>query len=264
MAYSSTYTEHYQQQGKSGESYDRSLANRFELAILKLENAILLDLFQRLRSSDPNTLYLDFACGTGRIISVFKDLIRTKVGVDTSKGQLAVAQKKVPDAEFILGNVVTAPALLGGRRFHFVTSFRLLLNLEPENRVPILRALRNLLHPGGYLIIDNHMNRYSVLGLTALFAHKVLRMPKKPRVPAGRRGIISTMSEMEMRSALAEAGLQVQEVHRLFVLPGHGPLQVLPTRWLVPVEAFLSRVPLVNRLSKNQIYVCRCTQPPAS
>lgn len=264
MAYTSTYTEHYQQQGKSGKSYDRSLANRFELAIFKLEHLILRDLFERLRSSDPNTTYLDFACGTGRIIAVFKDLIRTKVGVDTSEGQLAVAREKVPDAEFIQGNLVANPELLGGRRFDFITSFRLLLNLEAENRVPILRALRDVLAPDGYLIVDNHMNRYSFLGLTALFAHKVLRVPKKPRVSPGRRGIISTMSEAEMRRALAEAGLQVEEVHRIFVLPGHNALQLLPTRWLVPIEAFLSRVPVANRLSKNQIYVCRGTQPTPS
>jgi 2-polyprenyl-3-methyl-5-hydroxy-6-metoxy-1,4-benzoquinol methylase len=159
---------------------------------------------------------------------------------------------------------VVNPELLGGRRFDFVTTFRLLLNLEPENRLPILRALRELLTPNGYLIIDNHMNRYSVLGLTALFAHKVLRVPKKPLVPPGRRGIISTLSEAKMRRALGAAGLQIQEVHRIFVLPGFNAFQLLPTRWLVPVEAFLSRVPLINRLSKNQIYVCRRGQSTPS
>jgi ubiquinone/menaquinone biosynthesis C-methylase UbiE len=264
MAYTSAYTDHYQEQGKSGESYDRSLANRFELAIFRLEHAILLDLFRRLRASDPNTAYLDFACGTGRIIEVFRNLIQTKVGVDTSPGQLAVARAKVPDAEFVHGNVVTDPDLLDGRKFDLITSFRLLLNLEPKNRVPILRALREMLTADGHLIVDNHMNRHSILGLTALFAHKVLRVPRKPLVPPGRRGIISTMSESEMREALAGAGLQIEEVHRIFVLPGHQSIQLLPTRWLVPFENFLSRIPVANRLSKNQIYVCRRTQPTHS
>jgi SAM-dependent methyltransferase len=264
MAYTSAYTDHYQDQGKSGKSYERSIANRFELAIFRLEHIILLNLFRQLRSSDPNTAYLDFACGTGRIIDVFRDLIRTKVGVDTSAGQLAAARAKVPDAELVHGNVVTEPGLLGGRKFDLITSVRLLLNLEPENRVPILRALRELLTTDGYLVVDNHMNRHSILGLTALFAHKVLRVPKKPLVPPGRRGIISTMSESEMREALTAAGLQVEEIHRIFVLPGHKNLQLLPTRWLVPVEAFLSRIPVANRVSKNQIYVCRRTQPAKS
>ena len=259
MGYSSSYTEHYQQPGASGESYDRSIANRFELSIFQLEQVILQDLFRRYRSSDPNTAYLDYACGTGRIIAVFKDLIRNKLGVDTSTAQLAVAKQKVPDAEFIQGNVVAEPGLLGGQRFSFITSFRLLLNLEPEHRSAILRALRELLTPDGYLVVDNHMNRYSVLGLTALFAHKVLRVPRKP-VPPGRRGIISTLSESEVRRVLTEAGLEAVEVHRIFVLPGNGKLQLLPTRWLVRVEAFMSQVPLLKLLSKNQIYVCRRTQ----
>src|ERR687893_510497 len=178
MTYTSAYTKHYQQQGTSGESYDRSLANRFELAIFQLEDSILRDLFRRLWSARQDTAYLDYAFGTGRIIAVFRDLIRTKVGVDTSAGQLAIAQKKVPDAEFVEGNVVTDPNLLGGRRFDMITSFRLLLNLEPENRGPILRVLADLLTDHGYLIVDNHMNRFSVLGLTAFFAHRVLGVPK--------------------------------------------------------------------------------------
>src|SRR5215213_1976028 len=99
MSYTSAYAEHYHKKGASGESYDRSLANSFELAILRLEHEVLVDLFRRLCASDPGTRYLDFACGTGRILAVFKDLIHSKVGVDTSSGQLELAREKVPDAE---------------------------------------------------------------------------------------------------------------------------------------------------------------------
>jgi SAM-dependent methyltransferase len=257
MTYRSVYAEHYQRQETSGPAYDRSLANRFELAIYALEREILLDLFRRLRASDPETRYLDFACGTGRILSVFRGAIRTLVGVDTSPGQLAEARVRIPEAELIEGNLVLNHGLLGGRRFDLITCFRLLLNLEPENRIPILQALRRTLSPGGHLIVDNHMNRYSVLGLTALFAHRVLGVPKKPVVPPGRRGIISTMSEREFRAAAAAAGLEVQEVVRLFVLPGAGRLVLLPQRWLLPLEAFLGRLPGLNRVTKNQIFVCR-------
>ena len=261
MTYTSAYAEHYKKRGASGLSYDQSLANRFELAIFDLEQVLLRDLFRRLLSSNPGTRYLDFACGTGRILAVFKDLIHRKVGVDTSPGQLELAHQKVPDAELVCGNLVTDPDLLKGRQFDLITCFRLLLNLEPENRIPILLALRDRLAPGGHLIVDNHMNRYSVLGLIALLAHTLLRIPRKPRVPTGRRGIISTMSEREMRQTLAAAGLQVREVHRIFVFPGHKSLLLLPARWLIPLEARLSRLPLINLISKNQIYVCSVVQP---
>jgi hypothetical protein len=65
------------------------------------------------------------------------------------------------------------------------------------------------------------------------------------------------MSEREVRDAHAAAGHTVEEVRRLFVLPGHGSILLLPARWLVAAEAFLARVPGMNRISKNQIYVCR-------
>jgi SAM-dependent methyltransferase len=257
MTYASVYTDRYQRPSQSGEAYDLSLANRFELTIFELEHEVLHDLFRRLRSSNPNTRYLDFACGTGRILAVFHRLVGRPLGVDTSPGQLALARKKVPGAELIHGNVVTEPGLLGDRRFDLITSFRLLLHLEPANRIAILRALRDRLAEGGRLIVDNHMNRYSILGIMALLAHKVLGIPRKPHVPPGRRGIIGTMSESEVRTALAVAGLEVEEIRRIFVLPGHESFLPLPARWLVPVERFFSRVPLLNRLSKNQIFVCR-------
>ena len=54
------------------------------------------------------------------------------------------------------------------------------------------------------------------------------------------------------------------EVRRLFLVPGHGRARLLPTRPLVALEAALGRVPVLNRLSKNQIYVCRAAgEPPA-
>jgi 2-polyprenyl-3-methyl-5-hydroxy-6-metoxy-1,4-benzoquinol methylase len=260
MRYVSVYADHYQQPSKAGEAYDLSVENPFELAIFALEREVLLQIFQGLCCGDPETRYLDFACGTGRILTVFRHAIRVEVGVDTSLGQLRVARQKVPDAELVHGNLVTDPGLLSHRQFELITSFRLLLHLEPRNRPSVLRTLRAHLAPGGVLVVDNHMNRYSVLGWLAFLAHKVLRMPRKPHVPSGRRGIIGTMSEQEVRDTLAAAGLSVVKVHRLFVLPGHRSFLLLPARWLVGTERFLSRLPLLNRLSKNQIFVCRAAR----
>ncbi|HEX6106790.1 MAG TPA: methyltransferase domain-containing protein [Gemmatimonadales bacterium] len=257
MDFRSVYAEHYQRAETSGEVYDRTVGNRFELAIYRLEQELLREVFKRRFHSDRRTRYLDFACGTGRILAVFRDLVDSRVGIDTSAGQLEIARRKDPEAQLLCGNVVTEPELLACRAFDLITCFRLVVNLEPEYRLPILRRLRALLAPSGRLVIDNHMNRYSVLGLGAMFAHRILRMPRKPFVPPGRRGIISTLSEGELRRILVAAGFEVEQVFRIFVLPGHGSLTLLPGRWLVPVERGLSRVPLLNRLSKNQIYVCR-------
>ena len=257
MRYSSAYTASYLRPEASGASYDLAVENRFELAIYELERWHLRKLFATYCHADPNTRYLDFACGTGRILSVFRDLIAVRTGVDTSPGQLERARHKDPAARLVCGNLVDDPDLLGGARFDLVTCFRLFLNLESEYRVPILKRIRELLAPGGRVILDNHMNRYSALGLMAVLAHRGLGIPRKPFVPPGRRGIISTMSEREMRRTLAAAGLEVELVIRLCVLPGHGSFTLLPERWLVPVERVLGQVPFLNRASKNQIFVCR-------
>ena len=264
MAYRSVYTDSYLRPETSGARYDRSVGNRFELAIYRLEQGLLRRLFRDRFGANPHTRYLDFACGTGRILSTFRTLVISRTGVDTSAGQLEGAKEKDPEATLICGNVVSDPGLLGGQRFDLITCFRLFLNLEPEHRVPILRRLHGLLAPGGRLIVDNHMNRYSALGLMALAAHRVLRIPRKPFVPPGRRGIISTMSEREMRSALAAAGFAVEEVARFCVLPGHGAFIVLPERLLLAVERLLARTPLVNRAAKNQVFVCRAAPPSAA
>jgi SAM-dependent methyltransferase len=263
LPYRSAYTASYLRPGASGAHYDQAVENRFELAIYRLEQWHLRRLFAEYYGSERTTRYLDFACGTGRILSVFKDLVATRTGVDTSPEQLARARTKDPAARLLCGNVAADPDLLRGEQFDLITSFRLFLNLEDEYRVPILRRLRELLAPGGRVILDNHMNRYSVLGLLAVVAHKGLGMPRKPFVPPGRRGIISTMSEREMRRALTSAGLEVEKVIRLCVLPGHGSVTLLPERWLVPVERVLARVPGLNRASKNQIFVCRAAPLPA-
>ena len=257
MEYRSVYTDSYLRPEASGESYDRSVGNRFELAIYRLEQELLLRLFREHFGANPQIRYLDFACGTGRILSVFRRSIASRTGVDTSAEQLASARRKDPEAALVCGNLITDPDLLRGQRFDLITCFRLFLNLEPEHRIPILERLRELLAPGGRLFVDNHMNRYSALGLMAWFAHRVLGRPRKPFVPPGRRGIISTMSEGEMREALSAAGLEVDEVIRMTVLPGHGAFILLPEPLLLAVERVLTRLPLISRAAKNQVFVCR-------
>ncbi len=259
----SNYAESYLRPESSGAAYDRGVGNRFELAIHEMERRILSEIHERHFRSDPDIRYLDFACGTGRILAVFADRIRRKVGIDTSTGQIASARKKVPDADLIVGNILTDPGIARDKDFQLVTCFRLFLNLEPELRLPILRQLYRVLDDDGYLVADNHMNRYSVLGLAAFFTRKVLRFPRKADAAPGQRGIIGTMSEFEFKKILRQAGFEVKRIYRLSILPGHGPIVLLPVKWLLWVERRLSRVPLLNLLSKNQIYAC-CRRPEAT
>ncbi len=254
--YRSSYMEMYRKAQGTGEAYDVSTGNKFEQAIYSYEKDLLAELYTEYFGDKAITL-LDFACGTGRIISVFDELVADKVGMDTSAYQLEAARGKGIAARFIEGNLVTSPELLEDGSFDLITSFRLFLNLERANRLPILRQLRRVLKDDGYLIVDNHMNRYSVLGLMALFLRKVLRFPEKAKARPGQRGIIGTMSEMEFRSTLRAAGFRVIRVHRFWIIPGNKSLIALPQKALISVERLLARIPLLNLLSKNQVYVCQ-------
>lgn len=254
--YHSPYTGSYLRHGAAGLDYDKRLSNTFELSIFDLEKTILRHIYESLLGSRSQNTYLDYACGTGRILALFSNRIKAKVGIDTSPAQVEHAKRKLPDTEFLIGNIVTNPECLGKRRFTFITCFRLFLNLEKANRVPTLKQLHKHLEDDGYLVIDNHMNRYSVLGMMALLARHVLRYPPKSLAPARTRGIIGTMSEREVRAALAEAGFRVKEVFRFFLLPGHKSFVLLPRAILVPTEEFLSTIPFLNLFSKNQIFLC--------
>ena len=98
--------------------------------------------------------------------------------MDTCPAQLEHARSKVPEATFIVDNIVTNPTSLPAT-FDLITCFRLLLNLESANRLPLLRALGNALNDDGILVVDNHINRYSILGVTALVMRHFLGYKKK-------------------------------------------------------------------------------------
>lgn len=260
MKYSSQYSDIYFNRGV-GKIYDSKISNRFESFIFSIEQRILAAIFTPLEGS--NKSYLDFACGTGRILSFVADNFTFKeyVGFDSAKEMIEVAKSKVTRAGacFIVGNILEQPEILGNGMFDVVTAFRLILNLEPEYRLPLLKQLNDKIKKGGILIINNHMNRYSMLGLVALFMHKVLGYPLKRNLNThkkDRRNIINTMSEREARVLLEEANFQVVRTYRFTFFPGHNNFLLLPSQLLYPVELFLSKIPLINFFCKDQVYVC--------
>ncbi|MFC2015649.1 class I SAM-dependent methyltransferase [Chloroflexota bacterium] len=250
--YSSRYTDSFL--ATEGTSYDRAISSSFELGIWELEKHFLGEI---LKNCSPGPArYLDFACGTGRIISHVGQYIEDRTGLDTSEQMIEVARKRV-SSRFVVGNIIEDVTLLEGESFDLITCFRLFLNIEPYNRRLILDALGRYLADDGYLVLNNHMNRYSVLGITAFLLRRLRILPSRVEAARGRRGIIGTMSELEFRRLLAGSGYQVQRVYRFALLPGYRSLIVLPHSLLLRVELLLSRIPILNLFGKDQIYVCR-------
>ena len=71
--------------------------------------------------------YLDFACGTGRMLGFLGKYAQSVTGVDISPSMLEVARERVPKAELICGDLTREP-LLTNRQFDVISAFRFFPN----------------------------------------------------------------------------------------------------------------------------------------
>ena len=146
-----------------GPSYDSTLAaSPFDAYMAKWE-AHWLTQFGREQFPHGIPRYLDFACGTGRITRTVAPLAREAIGVDVSGSMLEIARAKCPQVRFIEAYVTRERVGLG--HFDVVTAFRFLGNAQDELRNDAVRAVSELLRPGGFFIVNNHRNPASVASL---------------------------------------------------------------------------------------------------
>lgn len=146
-----------------GPSYDSTLAaSPFDAYMAKWEAHWLTEF---VRQAYPQGIprYLDFACGTGRITQTVAPLARESIGVDISSSMLEFARSKCPHARFIEADLTRQKLSLGS--FDVVTAFRFLGNAQDELRRDAVRAIAQLLRPGGHFIVNNHRNPSSVASL---------------------------------------------------------------------------------------------------
>jgi SAM-dependent methyltransferase len=190
--------------------------------------------------------YLDFACGTGRLLAFAGRYAHSLTGVDISASMLDVARSRVPGAELICGDLTRQP-LLGSRRFDVISAFRFFGNAEDDLRREAIDRLIEHLEPTGVLVFNNHRNP----GTLIRRAIKALGR-EGPEHPNSR-----LMRHEEVSAMVAGAGLRIARVIPLGTLPmdeGHfyGPPAVVEG-----IERLLSRVPATRPLAHYAIYVCR-------
>ena len=193
--------------------------------------------------------YLDFACGTGRILGFLSPYCRSVVGVDVSTSMLDVARCVSARIDIIEADI-TKDDQLGGQEFDLITVFRFFPNAEPELREEALGALVRHLSRNGILVFNNHKNSGSLrfrLGAAKRWAIGGGAMAHDRR----------TMSDLDARTLVSRAGLHIDRVYHLGVLPLSDHMTWLPRGTMTSIEGALSRVPFVEPLAQNLIYVCR-------
>src|SRR5687767_532003 len=185
--------------------------------------------------------YLDFACGTGRVLSYVEPHFRAAVGLDISDTMLAVARERVPDATLVQADATRNPAALQHRRFDFVTAFRFFLNAQPSLRDAAMAFLVTTLRDeSSRLLFNVHGNRHST---RALLAAKAMITREQ----------FASMSVRDSIELAARHGLEVVEWYGIGSYD-KSLLRLMPMRAWRWAEAV---APLPKRCNVYLYFLCR-------
>lgn len=168
MKYAQDYRESHVGPESWAKDYDGKLFSpgSFDAIMWEREQRLLDRILQLHVACREN--YLDFACGTGRVLAHVERHFQTPVGLDISQTMLAVAKQRVRAAMLIEADATRNPTALGGQRFDFITAFRFFLNAQPSLREEAMEFLASSLKDEqSRLLFNVHGNRYSTRALIA-------------------------------------------------------------------------------------------------
>lgn len=190
----------------AAELYHESLQKRIDWRLW--EELIVPELYQvltKLKNLGAEK-YLDFACGTGRVIDVSGSIFPHTTAIDISPQMIKFASSRHENVSFIVADVTAEPSLIL-ERFDCVTIFRFLLNAESSLRRQALSWLSKHVEPGGYLVGNVHLHSLIVAGMLAMTSHRFF----------GRS--VSYLSRKETETLLEKAGFKVEEWRGYRILP---------------------------------------------
>ncbi len=106
--------------------------------------------------------YLDFACGTGQILSRMEKMAEVSYGLDLRQSMMEAAKRKCKKSQFVVADV-TNDDLKEVEPVHLITAFRFFGKAHNNLRRSVFTKLNDLLVDGGYLIFNNHRNSWSAI-----------------------------------------------------------------------------------------------------
>ena len=110
---------------------------------------------------DSRKCYLDFACGTGRVLSHLEKRFTESTGIDISEDMLKCASSSVSSSTLICGDLTRDPNLVNGK-YDCITAFRFFLHSQQSLRYEAMHVLSEKLRDRNSILIFNiHGNRYS-------------------------------------------------------------------------------------------------------
>lgn len=237
-----TYRESFRT-SDAARAYHASLKRRIDWALweqlIAPDVRVILEEIRQTGAVD----YLDFACGTGRVLAVSKNFFPNAVAIDISPEMVEYAMEQHPEVSFVVGDVTRQTDTLEGQ-FDCVTMFRFLLNAEPELRQHVIQRIGEHVREGGYLIGNIHLQSLSVSGLLAWGASSI------------RKKQISHMSRKQTEDLLADAGFLIESWRGYRVLPTLQGRAVLGTTMQIAAEQ-LCRLVRLGRWGADHLFVAR-------
>lgn len=207
----------------------------------KLEKPLLTRILNSYKRQGA-TRVMDFACGTGRILSVLEKHFPNPTGVDVSETMLGFAKSQCKKSQILQQDITSDP--IDGE-FDLVTAFRFFLNAEEPLKVDALKAIHLNLADNGVLIANIHQNSSSPLGM----AHKLRNLTSRSKRS-------NDLGYKEFETILNSCGFRVVELHRYSFLPRPGWLATnFLGRIILPFEQACTFLRLPRFLCQSFIIV---------
>ncbi len=210
--------------------------------VWRAEQPVLLAEVEALRKTTSKIVYLDFGCGTGRILKLLESKVDDALGVDISESMVALAREKGVHAPIIVGDI-THEDVIGPKTFQLITVFRVFLNAGPTLSRQMLTVLTPKLDPSGVLIFNIHGNFWSYRVFTKIWL--MLR---------GHR--LNTSSYWQTKKMVEPHGLTIVRFYGLGFIPKIF-YRIFGSRAMFALDMLLAKIPLVKYFSYNLIFVCK-------
>lgn len=235
---------------EKGETYSGSFQDySYRRMIWEWEQKKLLEVVNTHFVETAQIRYLDFACGTGRVLGFLErqNKIQEAFGVDVSKSMLNVAQKNLIRSSIIFGDI-TRENIFPAESFDLVTTFRFFLNAEWELKIEAMKSLSILLRSGGGMVFNIHMQ-------TGCFEDRLLRLYSKI---LGRTVSYNSMSIPEVTELVNRENLEIVAIYHYGVVPVLNEKKTfLPFHLFQYLENYFSKLPSMERNSRHLIFFCR-------
>ncbi|MCA9200092.1 MAG: class I SAM-dependent methyltransferase, partial [Planctomycetales bacterium] len=179
-----------------------------------VEKVFLDQVVEELRQTHESIDYLDFACGTGRVIGYLENFVDTAAGIEISDKMISVAQQKGVKGNLICRDITDANTPIESK-YDLITAFRFVLNAEPRLRHAGLSALvGRLKDQNSRLVFSNHGNPFSHKML-ALPIHAIIRPFSKRYDRTG-----NYLTYAQVSRLVSDVGLEIVKVFGLgFISP---------------------------------------------